>query len=191
MQNSGPILKHEGKVAFFKNEPHRVQKAGHTLERARVRFFRKRAKKNVKKSKRGQHIWKCGQNYTEFENILKKGRLSTARKGPEKGKIREKLSQNWIKHTKNWTIFDIFWKGHPFGLAYLTPKKFRIGIASPYCFNNFSPVELSSGRTINTPLLWSFKVKIDFLFRKLPKLHKNRLNVNFNEITSAFHNCTV
>ena len=49
---------------------------GSTLEIKRIRaIFRKRAhKKRLKKSKKGQNIWKFGQKCTKCENILKKGR---------------------------------------------------------------------------------------------------------------------
>ena len=53
---AGPILESKGMHAIF-------QKKG-----------KKRQKKMSKKGKKGQNIWKFGQKYTKFENILKKGR---------------------------------------------------------------------------------------------------------------------
>ena len=37
-------------------------------------IFQKKGKQMLKKDKKGQNIWKFGQKYTKFENILKKDR---------------------------------------------------------------------------------------------------------------------
>ena len=37
-------------------------------------IFQKKAKKCLKKAKKGQNIWRIGQKYGKFENVLKKGR---------------------------------------------------------------------------------------------------------------------
>ena len=52
MNISGPILESKGMCAIFQ----------------------KKGRKNVKKDKKGQNIWKFGQKCTKFENIFKKGR---------------------------------------------------------------------------------------------------------------------
>ena len=37
-------------------------------------FFRKKDKKMLKEGKKEQNIWKFGEKYTIFENMLKKGK---------------------------------------------------------------------------------------------------------------------
>ena len=61
---------------FFKKTygPFLWMGSGPIVERACVRFFRKRAKKNLKREKKGKIFENFWQKCTKFENISKKGR---------------------------------------------------------------------------------------------------------------------
>ena len=51
-----------------------IQNTGLVLEsRGMCAIFHRKDKKNFKKGKNGQNVWKFGQKYTKFQNILKKG----------------------------------------------------------------------------------------------------------------------
>ena len=105
---SGPILENKGMHAIF-------QKKG-----------KESPKKMLKKGGKGQNIWKFGQKYTKFENILKKGRWLSAT-------IRQnKLLENAL-HIKLFIVLK-------------TCKANRLLTGSPFFFN--SQTENEAGRLV-------------------------------------------
>ena len=105
---SGPILENKGMHAIF-------QKKG-----------KESPKKMLKKGGKGQNIWKFGQKYTKFENILKKGRWLSAT-------IRQnKLLENAL-HIKLFIVLK-------------TCKANRLLTDSPFFFN--SQAENEAGRLV-------------------------------------------
>ena len=94
-----------------------------------MQFFRKMAKKvkkMLKKGGKGQNIWKFGQNYTKFENILKKGRWSSAT-------IRQNKPLENALHIKLFIVLKTY-------------KADRLLTGSPFFFN--SQAENEAGRLV-------------------------------------------